>query len=263
MDANQNTPLHKACYGGKLKQVKNLVDSGADISAVNLSGSTPLHKACYNGHLEVVKFLIDNGADISAVNCNGLPPLQFLEDVQRKKMEEYASFHVRAALDLFRSRDGWSFPIVGTHIYKRSGDATKCKVLSLDLGQVFGDCGKRHVPYLRYYYNHLTEEVESEIMQIREMIDTQYMKGKIQVNTHTCPRIPWDVHCVFQKDRRCRLTTLYEKYRNSYIEKYTKFSIEELKYMIKRHPDLSIIRRDGHLYVNGLRFKGARCLDVI
>jgi hypothetical protein len=166
-----------------------------------------------------------------------------------------SSFHASLALDLFRSGTRWLLPIDYIEIYKRSSDAEKYKVVSLNLGNLYNDMGKKHVPYLRYYYHQYTKEVESEIQQIREKISAEYMNGNIHIDTQECRNLDLDIHCVLQKDRRCRLTTLNKK--------YDMLSIEELKHQIKIHPCLSITRKDGHLYVNGLRFKRARCLDAI
>ena len=63
-----NTPLHRAALEGNLDLVISLVNSGANINAVNTVGKTPLHMAAGRGHTEIVKYLIDHGADVKAKN---------------------------------------------------------------------------------------------------------------------------------------------------------------------------------------------------
>uniref|UniRef100_A0A915EIG8 Protein kinase domain-containing protein n=1 Tax=Ditylenchus dipsaci TaxID=166011 RepID=A0A915EIG8_9BILA len=78
-----STPLHCACYTGRVEAVKQLlsVAGSAILNMENLfseplcwllaqragaqDGHTALHSACYHGHLRVVQYLLDNGADQS------------------------------------------------------------------------------------------------------------------------------------------------------------------------------------------------------
>ena len=56
-------PLHYACYRGYLAIVKELVDSGVNINAVNDLGFSSLFYAAQSGHLDICEFLLSNGAD--------------------------------------------------------------------------------------------------------------------------------------------------------------------------------------------------------
>lgn len=98
-----DTPLHVACYHGKLVIVKMLMRAGDNTMLLELEnvfnetffqasctagkslelvayllrqpgikpnrqskdGHTALHSACYHGHLRIVQYLLDNGADQS------------------------------------------------------------------------------------------------------------------------------------------------------------------------------------------------------
>ncbi|MCP9258811.1 Serine/threonine-protein kinase TNNI3K [Dirofilaria immitis] len=84
-----DTPLHTACYAGRLDAVKRkcflrntlhaactngrnlelvaflLKQPGVDANFQGQDGHTALHSACYHGHLRFVQFLLDNGADQS------------------------------------------------------------------------------------------------------------------------------------------------------------------------------------------------------
>ncbi|MHB9147950.1 MAG: ankyrin repeat domain-containing protein [Candidatus Amoebophilus sp.] len=67
-DEDNNTPLHIAASGGRLDEVKALIDKGADVNIVGKYGNTPLHLATLENQVEVAKLLIESGADINAKN---------------------------------------------------------------------------------------------------------------------------------------------------------------------------------------------------
>lgn len=62
-DKDKMTPLHHAIDAGNLKAASMLIDSGADVNAVNFKTETPLHIAAYEGNADVVKLLLNNDAD--------------------------------------------------------------------------------------------------------------------------------------------------------------------------------------------------------
>lgn len=51
-----------------------LVDNGADVNAALNGGDTPLHRACYTGKLNVVQLLLQNKAAASQ-GADGFTPL--------------------------------------------------------------------------------------------------------------------------------------------------------------------------------------------
>jgi ankyrin repeat protein/ketosteroid isomerase-like protein len=54
-----HTPLLVACRDGHLEIAQELIRSGADVNAVELTfGAVPLHKAVYNGHVEITSLLV-------------------------------------------------------------------------------------------------------------------------------------------------------------------------------------------------------------
>ena len=65
-------PLIKAAYDGDVQHVQALLKEGLD---VNMKGGTwdetALNVAAAQGHLDMVKILLDSGADVNAVNKNG------------------------------------------------------------------------------------------------------------------------------------------------------------------------------------------------
>lgn len=53
-DRNNNTPLHLAAKQGHEGVVQTLVDSGADLTSINLSDPNPLLEAITRGKREVI-----------------------------------------------------------------------------------------------------------------------------------------------------------------------------------------------------------------
>jgi ankyrin repeat protein len=64
-DANQDVPLIMAAYKGYTEVVQQLLEAGADVSAVDPGmKATALHAAAYAGNAEAAKLLIDYKIDI-------------------------------------------------------------------------------------------------------------------------------------------------------------------------------------------------------
>ena len=69
------TPLNLASNENYIEIAKLLIERGADVDAKDNSGWTPLHNATYNNHIETAKLLIEKGADVKAKNYDGETPL--------------------------------------------------------------------------------------------------------------------------------------------------------------------------------------------
>ena len=63
-DYAAHTPLYHAAQKGHLEIARLLIEDGADID--HESGDSPLLWACYYGHTDMVKLLVENGADVNA-----------------------------------------------------------------------------------------------------------------------------------------------------------------------------------------------------
>jgi ankyrin repeat protein len=63
IDPDGTTPLHWAAHRDDLAAAKRLLQSGADVKAVNHFGVTPLSLACTNGSGPMVQLLLKAGAD--------------------------------------------------------------------------------------------------------------------------------------------------------------------------------------------------------
>jgi ankyrin repeat protein len=59
------TELMDACAKGDRKQIEELLESGADITAKDDNGKTALHYACEQGQSDAIQLLIEKGADIN------------------------------------------------------------------------------------------------------------------------------------------------------------------------------------------------------
>ena len=76
---NRRTPLMFACLdGGRLDNMKTLIQYGADINARDINGSTLLHFASRYAEQEIVEFLLKfNQISVNATNNNQATPLMF------------------------------------------------------------------------------------------------------------------------------------------------------------------------------------------
>lgn len=67
--------IHLSAYQGDLDEVKNFIEKGADIEAMDSYGATPLYYAAARGSKELVEFLIARGANVNAKDKRDLAPL--------------------------------------------------------------------------------------------------------------------------------------------------------------------------------------------
>nr|ABR16366.1 unknown [Picea sitchensis] len=88
------TSLHIEARRGDLKQVRRLLNMGADVNVLAFGpkspGATPLHLAAAGGHLKVMNELLERGADIDARTkggCGWTPLHNAAKERNRKAME--------------------------------------------------------------------------------------------------------------------------------------------------------------------------------
>ena len=80
------TPLHNACYRGRVEIVKLLLDNNDDIESVTERGQvTPLGWAAWSPSREVMKLLIDRGANLNVLTGMHMTALEHV--VFRNNME--------------------------------------------------------------------------------------------------------------------------------------------------------------------------------
>lgn len=102
-DEAANTPLLVACSQGHFDCVMFLLQSAADLAAVNGNGETALHLAAWDGSADCIEILAEYGVDPLVTNALGLSPLANLKTRSplRHKFDDLVSDHpMRRALDL-------------------------------------------------------------------------------------------------------------------------------------------------------------------
>jgi len=70
-----NTPLHNAIQGGDVSRARKLIDSGANVNAINSMWQTPLHLAAWQGDVNSVGLLLAQTARTSEKTKTGKTPL--------------------------------------------------------------------------------------------------------------------------------------------------------------------------------------------
>lgn len=79
-----NNELFAAVAAGNAREVKALLDRGANANAKERDGNTPLHKAAYDKEkkLDCCRALLEKGADANAKNDRGHTPLEHVLDFE-------------------------------------------------------------------------------------------------------------------------------------------------------------------------------------
>ncbi|XP_018587758.2 B-cell lymphoma 3 protein homolog [Scleropages formosus] len=69
------SPLIHAVENNNMEMISMLIESGVNVNAQSYSGNTALHSACGRGQVEAVRVLLRNGADSSLKNYHNDTPL--------------------------------------------------------------------------------------------------------------------------------------------------------------------------------------------
>jgi ankyrin repeat protein len=75
MDAALEPTLHMAVKNGRVQDVLQLIEAGANMDERNGGGGHVLHVAVFNGRSDVVRVLLDHGADVNVKGYLGNTPL--------------------------------------------------------------------------------------------------------------------------------------------------------------------------------------------
>ena len=72
-----NYDVFSLARDGKLEELKEAINAGADVNAKDNKGATALIQAAYEGNIEVAELLLKHGADVNARNNDGCTALMF------------------------------------------------------------------------------------------------------------------------------------------------------------------------------------------
>lgn len=85
------TALHFAAQAYSYEITKILLESSAEVDAIDNQGSTPLFRSLFGskGRGEVIELLLRNGADRNKQNTSGNSPLKLAEQVTNFNLKEF------------------------------------------------------------------------------------------------------------------------------------------------------------------------------
>lgn len=64
-------PIHSAVAANYDMVAKMLIEAGANVNVVQMSGVTPLHSAAHNGNVDLLIVLLEAGAEVNALTDDG------------------------------------------------------------------------------------------------------------------------------------------------------------------------------------------------
>ncbi|MHA1124304.1 MAG: ankyrin repeat domain-containing protein [Candidatus Heimdallarchaeota archaeon] len=112
----KDAKLFQAVYDGELEVIKKVLESGANINAVEGRGLSVLRWAVRRNHLEIVEFLLVNGAEINAVSNYGWTALMEacmngFTPIVKLLIEKGADVNIKTAVNgtalYFAANDGY------------------------------------------------------------------------------------------------------------------------------------------------------------
>lgn len=115
---NLETPLHGAAAKGHLDLLCLLLQSGANIDAVDANLATPLHAAADNSHIGVVQYLLKCGANINHKDDEGSTVLHLSTKSGNMDMLGYLLTVNKVNLNL-QDNGGWT-PVIWGADYKNA-----------------------------------------------------------------------------------------------------------------------------------------------
>ncbi|KAL3319329.1 hypothetical protein Ciccas_002011 [Cichlidogyrus casuarinus] len=135
-DGRKSTPLHLAAGYNRIKIVKMLINSGADVLAKDKGGLIPLHNACSYGHMEVCELLINAGNGDKQVNASDMWAFTPLHEAASKSRAEVCSLLLAHHADPFKKNCS-----LKTSVDMAPSKELKQKILTAFLGHsLMGSC---------------------------------------------------------------------------------------------------------------------------
>ncbi|MBN1233307.1 MAG: ankyrin repeat domain-containing protein [Candidatus Coatesbacteria bacterium] len=84
----QDKDLLDGAEKGDLKKVREAIEEGANIAAINSYGSNALILAASRDHYEVAKYLVEKGCYVNVKQKHGWTPLMFASENGNKNIAE-------------------------------------------------------------------------------------------------------------------------------------------------------------------------------
>lgn len=83
--------IHVLASNVRVKEIRQLLDKGADPNEACENGLTPLHRAALNGSVDLTKLLVNRGADVNVLDAilTRLTPLGIAEMMGRTDIAEF------------------------------------------------------------------------------------------------------------------------------------------------------------------------------
>lgn len=178
--ANPKNSLFQLAGYGKLKQIKLLVECGAD---VNIDDGNPLTEASKYGHFDVVKYLVENGADVHAQDDSALCDASYNGDVSIVKylVEKGADIHAKNNYSLCWAA-AHNNRIIVDFLLEKGADINAGENSALKLASING-----HVDMVKYLID-IGAEINSDVIYSSIILGrlkiTKYLMSKKSENVN-------------------------------------------------------------------------------
>ncbi len=95
VDITGMTPLHVAAMLGRRDEAAFLLEHGADPLLEDHYGDTPLHTAAIFGHGHIIRLLVEQGIKPNLVNGNGETALEIAANYRQERVAQYLEHLMR------------------------------------------------------------------------------------------------------------------------------------------------------------------------